>query len=197
MKSSTLRLSAGALLAILLASCGGGGGGTPTTPATPTPVPVANFAGNWHGTYTITKCGQSGVFADIDWCGNLSNQPLPITLALTQTGSSVSGMLTQGTATTSVTGSVNPASHLNLSGTGVFGGGINAEIVGWDTTMSGNSMSGSWNTKLTIPGYIDHAQTVNTLTSVTKTSDKGGVIIQLTRQPNRTLQDALAALRGQ
>jgi hypothetical protein len=197
MRKSALTLC-GSVMAILLVSCGGdGGSGTPTTPATPTPVPVTSFAGTWSGTYTITGCGHSGAFAEINWCGNLSYTPLPMTLTLSQSGSSVSGTLTQGSIATSVTGSVDASNHLILSGSTTLSGGILAEILGWNTTVAGSAMSGSWNTKWTTGGLAGSAQTINTLSSVTKASHGDGVVIELTRQPGGTLEDVLGALHAQ
>ena len=197
MRARGLRLS-GAILAMLLASCGGGGGAaTPTAVATPTPVPVTSFAGNWSGTYTITSCGHSGVFADANWCGTLSYTPLPINLVLTQSGSSVSGTLLQGTIATSVTGTVDATSHLILNGSTVLSGSILAEILAWNTTVSGNAMAGSWNTKWSTAGSVGSAQTVNTLSGVTKTSLGGGAVVRLSRRDGVTIQDIPELLRAQ
>lgn len=196
MRSSTLRLF-GPVLTILLASCGGGGGGgVPTMPSTPTPVPVANVAGNWSGTYTITSCGQSDAFTDANFCGTLGNAPLPMTLVLTQAGSTVSGTLAQGTIATPVTGTVDASSHLFISGSTVYSGTMLVETVGWNTAVTGSTMSGSWNTKWSISGG-GSAQTVNTLGSVAKASQGDGAVIRLTRQPISTPRDVLDALRTQ
>jgi hypothetical protein len=72
------------LLAAFLTGCGGN---NISTPSSPSPPPVASFAGTWSGTYTASNCGHTG-----DWpsglCEELSGA-LPVTLTLTQTGSSV------------------------------------------------------------------------------------------------------------
>jgi len=184
----------GLAMLVMFAACGGGGSSTPpTTPSTPTPPPVVNVAGTWSGSYVITSCGQSGAFSEVDWCGNLSYTQLPMTLVMSQSGSSITGLLTQGDIATPVTGSVDASSRVILTGSTVLEG-VRAEIVGWNTTVSGSAMSGSWNTKWTIPGYLDSAQTVNTLGSVVKAASNGDdVVIRLTRRP-RGLKDVLDAL---
>ena len=173
MRITIFRMLAVSLMVALVA-CGGGGSSSPTAPA-PTPIPVLNFAGTWSGTYVLTSCGHTGDFASGDFCGVFTiGSFLPMTLSLSQTGSSVTGTLLQGTILTSVSGSVDSAGHLILTGTGASSG-FALQMVGWDTTQSGSRMSGSWNTRWTGVGWIGYAQVINTLSSVAKTSSSGAV----------------------
>ena len=155
-------------IVLVLGLCGCGGSGSPTTPSTPTPQPVVSFAGTWSGTFTASSCGHTGGWPS---CAGVFDGVQPLTLTLTQTGSSVSGTLRQSDVDMSVTGSVSADGHLLLNGTTtipVTGLSITFALVGWDTQQSGNSLTGGWSDRLTAPGIPGFVQWINTINSAAK-----------------------------
>ena len=191
-------LVAGVTLCISLAGCGGSSSTAPTAAPAPAPTPtVVSFAGSYAGSYTLTSCGHTLQMAAADFCGTFSvGTVLPMTLTLSQSGSSVTGTLLQGSISTSVSGSVDSRSHLILNGTGSSGLFV-LTMAGWDTQLSGSFMTGTWNTVWTLVGVSGIGQTVNTLGSVAKTSSLPGPVASTQAlRPARTLQEAFAALRG-
>jgi hypothetical protein len=190
---------------LFAAACGSS---SPTAPpATPTPVPVVSFAGTYSGTYTITACGQTGTFATAHFCDTLRVGTIfPMSLTLSQSGNSVEGTLLQGRAATPVTGFVNGSGQLILDGSTASGnlvellpedpedttvsGNFAEEIVGWNTSLSGNALVGSWNAVWTWALRPGTAQTVQTLTSVVKTPSVAKST--LSTHPNRTLRTVQA-----
>lgn len=128
------RVSVVVLLATLAAACGGD---SPTSPS----KSVANYAGNWTGTYTITGCNQTGGVALANVCGLLGSTP-SYSMALTQSGSNVAGTFTLGTITFPNTGgAVGQDGSLALNATSISNG-INI-VVSWNLRMASNIMSGT------------------------------------------------------
>ena len=181
-----LALAFGLVLVLCFSGCGGSG-----SPNTPTPVtPVVNFVGTWSGQYTISACGHVG-----DWppCHDFfEGSVAPMTLTLSQTGSSVSGTLTQGNLITSVTGSVSNDNHLVLSGsTTTAAGGLPATyaIMGWDTQLNGNNMTGSWEEHITSPQISGFLQWIDTTNTVVKAA--AAQSLERHNQAKGTLEDLL------
>lgn len=185
-----------ALLCASLVACGGKSSGTPTV-ATPvvvaTPVPPATVAGTWSGTYVISNCGHTGLFAAIDWCGQLSGVALPMQLTLNQTGSALSGTLAQGSIGSSVTGTVDGNGNIALTGSGTSGT-ITFTTFGWNTLARGGVMTGSWTTKWTATGLADFAQATNTLSAVVKSAAANPPAIVAVKTGD-SIRDFLNALR--
>jgi hypothetical protein len=163
------------MVPVFVAACGGGGGGrsTPTTPTTPTvvappvatppvtpapTVPATPFTGRWSGRYIIERCDGTGSVQDL-LCGTARGlfppgTALPITLDLTQSGSTVSGTIALGGITGVVTGAVRTTGLLTLSGV-ARGGTATATLTYWDTRAIGSAMDGFFNfnaTYVNIPG---------------------------------------------
>jgi hypothetical protein len=190
-----MRKLVGLPLALTLAGCGSS---SPTAPApTPTPVPIVSFAGTFSGTYTITACGQTGVFTQGNgFCTFFSvGTTGPLSLTLSQNGSSAIGTLLLGQIAIPVTGSVNGLGQLVLNGSTVSNS-FNLQLVGWNTSLSGTTLVGSWNTVWTSSLGAGMAQTVQTLSSVVKTSSitKGNSPTH-PNQPFETVQDVFEAMR--
>jgi hypothetical protein len=185
------------LCALVLAGCGGSDVAGPPPPTLPSPAPVANFAGTYSGTYTVTSCGHTGDFAVGEFCDQLGvGSVLPMTLTLTQNGSAVTGTLVQGLAPTKVTGTVSGSGHLTLDGSG-SAGGFTLLIVGWDTSLSGGVMTGSWNTQWTYPGlFAGYAQVVNTISPLARTAAVAEVPLVAQSLRPGDLQGALRAVQG-
>ena len=101
--------------ATLSAACNGSPPNQPPAlPLAPSPLPppvAANFAGAWHGNYTITQCqGQRHCFFSL-------GQKSPFSLRLEQTGSHASGVFQTGSFAIPVDGEVSSEGELSLTGT--------------------------------------------------------------------------------
>jgi hypothetical protein len=178
-------------VALTLSACGSNVAGP-----TPSPSPIVSFAGTWSGTYTVTACGNNGDFKAIDFCSTFSKGTvLPVTLTLTQNGSSVSGTLSQHDVHTPVTGSVGGTGHLSLSGSASVDG-FTIETVGWDTVVSSGTLTGGWADKFTKPSLAGFAQFSNQLNSVLKSSAGAATTSALKAgRSNGTLQDVFDAMK--
>jgi hypothetical protein len=117
------------------------------SPTSATAVTIADFNGTYTGTYNITNCSESGQFAGFCAAGVPAGTSLPIFLTLTQTGGTVSGTLTLGSVTGTFQGTV---SGTTLTGTASLsfpsddGFTLTISVSNWNTTISGNAMSGQF-----------------------------------------------------
>lgn len=135
-----------------------------------TATPAVSFSGTWSGNYILSSCTQTGDFASAGFCGMTPvGTSMPISLSLTQTGNSVRGTLAQGAVYSSVSGTVDGAGHLKLTGSG-SSSGFNVQTSAWDTTQSSGRMSGTFTSRFTSSSFSGYAQWGNTLGTVTKTS---------------------------
>lgn len=156
-RSTALGLVLGATLGIC------GCGGSPTSPSNPTPV--ASVAGSWSGIWTITACGQTGAWASPwEYCSvyfgryaPIGTGPFPLTLTLSQDGTSVTGTLTQQNIPYSVSGSIGASGRLILSG-GRADDESSVQFLGFDAQLSGNTLSGGWDEKITRTDMSGFAQ---------------------------------------
>jgi hypothetical protein len=133
------------------------------SPAAPTPPPIAQYAGNWRGTYTITGCTQSGGVGLANVCGSLGNSPA-YTFSLSQSGSSVTGSFTLGSiGFPSTGGTVGSDGSLQLQATSLSNGVT--IIVTWHLTNPGNSIGGTivqnW-TSTTLSGQANVTGSIST-----------------------------------
>ena len=162
-----MRLVAILLGSFFLSACNSSSPTAPT-PVAPTPPPVVvvppappptpqitNYAGRWQGSYIVEECaGNSGSMDDI-LCsaprpGNSGGifqrgAAFPIAIELTQNGSAVTGILSLGTITGTVTGIVRSDQRLSLSGTVIASGTgftVTSRLTEWDTFLSGGRMDG-------------------------------------------------------
>jgi hypothetical protein len=90
-----------ALIAIVGAlptmACGGGSG-----PGAPMPGPtIPSYAGSWTGTYLVSSCTNSGVFADAGLCSQALNTTASVTFTLAQSDRTVTGTFSLGALTSS------------------------------------------------------------------------------------------------
>jgi hypothetical protein len=144
--------------------------GTNTIPISATAL-APPFNGFWTGTYIVERCDGTGSIQDIFCSANRGLYPvgttLPISMSLTQNGSSVSGPFALGTVAGQVSGTVSAGGVLTLQGTATSGT-ITATISAWSTTVQGNSMSGNISYNLTSTGAPGVAAVVTRLVRVTK-----------------------------
>jgi hypothetical protein len=122
-------------------------------------VEAAVFPGNWSGTYQVERCDGAGSMQDILCSAPSGSRPggvfpigtqLPITLSLSQSGSSVNGTIALGEVRGTVSGTVVNG-VLTLSGT-ARNGTLAAVISQWSTSVSGSSMTGTASYNITISG---------------------------------------------
>jgi hypothetical protein len=137
------RLAIAAALLVATAGCS-----SSSSPTTATSATVADFHGQFSGTYTIAQCVDDGSFSGFcQAAGFNSGMSLPIQLTLTQTQSAVSGPITLGTVTGTFTGSVSGGT---LAGTATLGDvssdgmTLNTSVANWSTTITGNALSGGF-----------------------------------------------------
>ena len=173
---NSIRYAASILVvAISAVACGGGNARTPTssTPIATTPpvttvappvttsppvLPATPFSGRWSGNYIIDRCDGTGSVQGL-LCGNARGlfppgTSLPISLDLTQSGSTVSGTISLGQITGVVTGAIRTSGLLTLSGI-ASSGTATSTLTYWDTRASGNVMDGFFEFNATytnIPG---------------------------------------------
>jgi hypothetical protein len=161
---------------------------------------VPNYEGMWAGDYTVTRCVDSGDFAEI--CGSGSEDVkrgdlLPIELALTQNGTVVSGTLWMGQVTGPLTG--------NLDDGGSFRGtaSLTFTLEGYTVTMSvspltlrvdGDRLGGSLSAEMTGAGAQGSWIIGGDLHSVVRTSATG-MPLGLEQQAFGSLREAILALK--
>jgi hypothetical protein len=130
----------------------------------------ASAQGTWSGRYEVQRCDGTGSNQDY-FCSQRGAFPpgssLPITLALSQNGSSVSGTFALGQVTGSVSGSVDGAGNLTLSGT-ASNGQINLTLTAFNVTISGASMTGTMTYNAGLAGVPGVAVVTSRLSGVTR-----------------------------
>lgn len=167
-------------LAVFVSACGSDP--APTAPSPPPPVPtpapapaplIANFAGNWAGTYAVTTCDQAGDIRRADWCGLLRGVSSPgLTLRTTQDGRTVSAVLALGIDIGTVAGHVTEDGHLILNGqyaTSRDGAVITTILGGWDSTlMDATHQAGHFAVSESVAGYSGNIYFEATITLLTR-----------------------------
>ncbi len=124
-------------VATALASCGDD---QPTGPGN-----FPDVRGNWTGQYSVTECeALTGI--DPFFCTNVFfvGRSLTLDLALNQSNERVSGNAVQGQVGGQVSGTVNDAGLVALSGQLGVGAEATTTIEDWGTLLVGDSLDGSW-----------------------------------------------------
>lgn len=173
----------------IVAGCGGGSNSptapttTPTTVTPPVVTPpaptVANFAGRWSGTYFVERCEGTGSAQDLACSAPSGGRPggafpvgsaLPITIELSQSGTSVNGTIAFGSFRGVTTGVVSSSSGLlTLQGSTLPpSGGGSVAITYWSTRVQGNAMDGFFNVDLRLPSFPGVASIYARLGTVTR-----------------------------
>jgi Abnormal spindle-like microcephaly-assoc'd, ASPM-SPD-2-Hydin len=145
--------------------------GTNTIAISGTALPNTPFAGNWSGTYIVERCDGTGSLQDLLCSANRGAFPpgtsLPLTIELSQSGSSVAGTLALGQVRGVVTGVVGSAGALTLQGT-LTSGMLTAQITSWTTRVQGTAMEGTFAYNATVSGVPGVGVVVARLGRVTK-----------------------------
>lgn len=157
--------------ALVAAACNGSSPVSPTSTGTvssqptttaPPPPSVTQYAGMWRGNYIIDRCTGQGSMQDLFCSAPSGSRPggifpvgtsLPISMDLTQSGSSVSGRVCFGTVCGPLSGVVS-SGVLTLQGT-TTGGQYSLRITWWSTRAQSSVMDGfiSYEARYTgIPG---------------------------------------------
>lgn len=130
----------------------------------------ASAQGNWSGRYEVQRCDGTGSNQDY-FCSQRGAYPpgssLPITLNLSQSGSSVSGSIAFGQVTGSVRGSIDGNGNLSLQGT-ASNGQINLALTGFNVSVSGSSMNGTVTYGAGLAGIPGVAVVTSRLSGVTR-----------------------------
>ncbi|MEP7116928.1 MAG: choice-of-anchor D domain-containing protein [Acidobacteriota bacterium] len=131
----------------------------------------ATFTGTWSGAHTITQCNGTGSVQDLI-CGAARGAykvgaGLTFSVTLTQSGNTVAGTANLGGPTGPVTGTV-AGSTVTLTGTLRDNQGFTSVITSWNTSISGNAMTGNLAYSLTFNGVPGNAGIVADLSGVTR-----------------------------
>lgn len=141
---------------LLLSACSGGSSPTTPTPTTPVVVPpppvttppvvtppATPYAGAWTGSYVIERCDGTGSVQDYFCRGFYPvGSSLPILMELSQSGTTVTGLVSFGEVRGTVSGIVRSGNILTLQGTASGAGGLTLTITYWDTQVTGTSHTG-------------------------------------------------------
>jgi hypothetical protein len=139
-------------VAALCAACAENG--SPTGAGSVSGGTVADFAGQFSGTYRVTRCTDDGVFLGSCDASGLTTETLPIALGLSQNQSTVTGTVTLGSLSGAFTGT---ASGSTLTGTATLnevtdqGATLTTSITSWNTSLSGNRLAGEFDVILRAP----------------------------------------------
>lgn len=95
---------------------------------------VPNYDGKWSGSYYVTSCSQTGIFALADLCDTFSvNKVMPYNMSLSQSGSSVSGAFAMGTLVFSQSSNtIDGGGQLALNGS--YSSGTTSINASWSLT---------------------------------------------------------------
>jgi hypothetical protein len=146
-------------------------GGSNTIAISGTGVAANPFSGFWTGNYIVEQCNGTGSIQDIFCSANRGIYPvgssLPISMSLTQNGTTVSGPFALGSVVGVANGVVSPSGVLTLQGTATSGQ-VTATITTWSTRVDGDVMTGNVTYNLTLTGTPGVAVVVTRLGRVTK-----------------------------
>lgn len=139
---------------------------------------VANFSGDWRGSYRVNKCDDSGNFAGV-WCRSLGGVGtiLPVSMSLSQGGTTrdqITGQLALGSFVGPVTGNVTGDGRLILGGSFTTTSGtstVRFVIGGWEARLSNSTgLSGGWAHTLQLVGLTGNVYQENTFVSMTQSN---------------------------
>ena len=130
-----------------------------------------SFSGTWAGAHVITACNGTGSVQDLI-CGATRGTykvgtRAVFSVTLTQSGGTVSGTANLFGLTGPVTGTVN-GNALTLAGTLRDNQGFTSVITSWNTSISGNAMTGNLAYSLTFNGVPGNAGIVADLSGVAR-----------------------------
>jgi hypothetical protein len=106
----------------------------------------ATISGSWTGFYVVERCQGTGSNGDFYCTVNRGvTEPgavLPISMDLTQSGSTITGIVSFGQVRANVSGSLRSNGLFSLSGTATSSGGPSLTITRWDAEIQQDTMVG-------------------------------------------------------
>jgi hypothetical protein len=152
---------------MLAAGCAGSHSPTSATTST-----VVDVHGQFSGTYTVATCVADGGFTGFcEGAGFTAGTTLPISLSLTQSGSTVSGSVTLGSLTGTFQGTVSGGT---LTGTATMttppndGFTLTLSVANWNTTLTGDSLKGGFSLIFSTPSLSGSATLTATIAQLNR-----------------------------
>lgn len=131
----------------------------------------ASVNGTWRGQYVVERCNGTGSNQDYFCSNNNGAYPpgssLPISLTLTQNGTSVNGTILLGRVSGAVSGNISPNGALVLQGSAVSGT-LSLMLSSFDVSVNGASMNGSFSYNAGLSGIPGVAVVVSRFSGVTR-----------------------------
>ena len=153
------------LVCAFAAGCGSDSNSSGSTPVIPA------VQGTWTGEYVVASCTDP---TGLGLCAAYSpvGAVLPVRLGLSQTGQQLTGNLVLGAFTIPVSGTINAAGRMVLTGSAsglLVGQQTTVTIVNWDTVVAGSNMTGGWRNSFAISGVSGSPYFDSTIRLLTKT----------------------------
>jgi len=150
------RLALALALLTTVAACAGSHSPTSATTST-----IVDVHGQFSGTYKIASCVDNGGFSGFCAAAGFdTGTTLPISLSLTQSGSTVTGTITLGSLNGTFQGTVAGGT---LTGTATMTTPpnddftLNLSLANWSTTLTGDALSGGFSLVFSAPSLSGNA----------------------------------------
>ncbi len=130
----------------------------------------ATISGSWTGFYVVERCEGTGSNGDFYCTANRGatapGTVLPISMDLTQSGSTITGVVSFGQVRANVSGSQRSSGLFSLSGTATSTGGPSLTITYWDAAIEQDTMNGYVSFEGRVPAYHGVAAVQTRLSNV-------------------------------
>ena len=148
-------------------ACGGGSG-----PAAPMPGPtIPSYAGTWTGTYQVSSCTNSGVFADAALCSQVLNATASVIFTLAQSDRTVTGTFTLGSLISAPAATATIAADGSLTIVAPVQEGVFSIATTWTLQQpTPGALAGQTQQVWTASGQTGGATLQGSIVSVTRTS---------------------------
>jgi hypothetical protein len=157
---------------ITLFCAGCSGNASPTAASNVGADTPADFAGQYSGSYRVNACAADGVFAGACEGIDFTAEPaLPMILSLSQSERATSGTIMLGSLAGTFQGTVSgrtltgTAAMADLSSDGVT---LKTTIANWNTSISGSSLSGTFDLVLRAEGMTGKTTLTATILQLTR-----------------------------
>lgn len=141
---------------------------------------ISNFQGTWIGDYNVRVCDSSGVFRAAGWCDSFNpGRTLPISGGWTQNFERVTGTLSLGQLSSTLSGAVSSDGRLTGSAVGNTTSGsltVSQNIGGVDFRLTTNTaIAGSFAVSWTASGLTGNGYMEGNIRILTRTSSTAAV----------------------
>ena len=156
---------------------------------------LPNYQGTWSGSYVVRSCSQTGIFTQVNACGDtLSvNRVLPTNLNLTQDADRVQGRFHLGTLGGDATGPVQTDGRLAMSGV-IQDSGLVNEVTWSLESHSAGRITGGLSMLWRVSGFSGDARVSADIRDLNRTSSIGAPALLTAPAGARTLEDLLRAI---